>query len=83
MLSPRPPSTGEPSNAESAAAPPLDSSSDSFNSYIGDDAQRFIQEWKVAKDSYFEATRENDQLEICLESSEATLLAAEEETNTA
>ena len=37
----------------------------------------------MAKDRYSEATWENGQLEICLEVSQATLLAAEEETNTA
>ena len=74
---------GEPSNAESAAAPTPDSSSDSSDSYIGDDARHFLQEWKAAKDRYSEATRENGQLEIHLEASQAALLAAEEETNTA
>ena len=83
MLSPRPPSTGEPSNAESAAAPAPDSSSDSSDSYTGDDARRFLQEWRAAKDHYSEATQENGQLEIHHEASQAALLTAEEETNAA
>ena len=36
----------------------------------------------MTNDRYSEATRENGQLEICLEASQATLLATEEETNT-
>ena len=59
----------------------LDSSSDSSNSYNGDDARRFLQEWRVAKDCYSEATRDNGQLESHLEASQAALLATEEETN--
>ena len=61
----------------------LDSSSDSSDSYNGDDTQHFLREWRAAKDRYSEATRENSQLEIHLEASQATLLAAEEETNIA
>ena len=83
MLPPPPPRAGEPSNAESTAAPMLDSSSDSSDSYTSDDARRFLQEWRAAKDRYSKATRENGQLEIRLEVSQATLLATEEETNTA
>ena len=56
---------------------------DSSNSYYGDDARCFLQEWRAAKDCYFEATWENGQLESCLEASQATLLAAEEEANAA
>ena len=56
---------------------------DSSDSYTGDDARRFLQEWKAAKDHYSEATRENGQLESHLKASQATLLAAEEETNAA
>jgi hypothetical protein len=37
------------------------SSSDSTNSYKGDDARRFRREWNVANDRYFEATRQNGQ----------------------
>jgi len=37
----------------------------------------------VAQDRYFEATQENGQLEIHLGASQATLLATEEEANTA
>jgi len=56
---------------------------DSSDSYTGDDTRRFLQEWKAAKDHYFEATLENDQVEIHLEASQATLLTTEEETNAA
>ena len=81
---PPPPSRAdEPSNAESTTAPVLDSSSDSSDSYNGDDAWCFLQEWRAAKDHYSEATQENYQLEICLKASQATLLATEEETNIA
>ena len=82
-LPPSPPRAGEPSNAESAAAPALDSSSDSSNSYTGDDTWHFLQEWRVAKEHYSKATWENGQLEICLEASQAGLLTAKEETNAA
>ena len=60
-----------------------DSSSDSFNSYNGDDARHFLQEWRVAQGRYSEATQENGQLEIHLGVSQAALQAAEEEANAA
>jgi len=56
-----------------------DSSSDSFDSYNGDDAWRFLREWRAAQDRYSEATRENGQLEIHFGASQAALLATEEE----
>jgi len=56
---------------------------DSSDTYNGDDAQHFLQEWRMAKDHYSEATWKNDQLESHLEDSQATLLIAEEETNVA
>ena len=59
----------------------LASSSDSSDSYNGDDAQRFLREWRTAQNRYSEATRENGQLEICLGVSQAALHAAEEEAN--
>ena len=80
---PPPPRAGEPSKAESATVPVPDSLSNSSDSYTGDDARCFLQEWKVAKDLYSEATRENGHLEIRLEASQAALLATEEETNAA
>ena len=55
--------------------------SDSSNSYNGDDARRFLQEWRAAQDYYFEATQENSQLEIRLRASQAALLTIEEEAN--
>ena len=74
------PRAGEPFDAASSA---LDSSSDSSNSYNGDDAWRFLQEWREAHDRYFKATRENDQLEIHLGVSQAALHATEEEASVA
>ena len=81
ILPPPPLEASEPSNVASTAIPAPDSSSDSFDSYTSDDARCFLQEWRAAKDRYSEATRENGQLEIRLEASQAALLAAEEETN--
>ena len=60
-----------------------DSSSDSSDSYNGDDAWRFLLEWRAAEDRYSEATRENSQLEIRLEVSQAALHSAEEEASVA
>ena len=82
-LRPLPPRAGEPSNAASDAASTPDSSLDSSDSYNGDDARHFLQEWRAAQDHYSEATRENGQLEIRLGASQATLLAAKEEANIA
>ena len=69
---------GEPSNAASSTPA---SSSDSSDSYNGDDARRYLHEWRMAHNRYFEATWENGQLEICLGVSQATLHAAEEEAS--
>jgi len=57
----------------------LASSSDSSDSYNGDDARRFIREWRAAQNRYSKATQENGQLEIRLGVSQAGLHAAEEE----
>ena len=73
------PRASEPSDAASSMPA---SSSDSSNTYKGDDARCFLQEWRAAQDRYFEATQENDQLEIRLRVSQATLHAVEEEANT-
>ena len=59
------------------------SSLDSSDSYNGDDAQRFLWEWRAAQNRYSEATRENGQLEIRLGASQAALHAAEEEASAA
>ena len=80
---PSPLRVGKPSNAESATAPVPDLSSNSSDSYTGDDARCFLQEWKVTKDHYSKVTQENGQLESYLEASQATLLATKEETNAA
>ena len=57
------------------------SSSDSSDSYNGDDARCFLREWKAAKNRYAEVTWENGQLEICLGVSQAALHAAKEEAS--
>ena len=61
----------------------MDSSSDSSDSYNGDDTWCFLQEWRAAKDCYSKATQDNGQLESRLKASQATLLATEEEANAA
>ena len=70
------PRAGEPFDAVSSAPA---SSLDSSDSYNGDDARRFLREWRAAQNRYSEVTQENGLLEICLEASQATLHAAEEE----
>ena len=70
------PRGGEPSDVVSSA---LASSLDSSNSYSGDDARRFLREWRASQNRYSEATWENSQLKICLGVSQATLHAVEEE----
>ena len=57
------------------------SSSDSSDSYNGDDAWHFLLEWRVAQDHYSEVTQENGQLENRYGVSQATLHAAEEEAS--
>ena len=47
------PRAGEPSNVVSSA---LASSSDSSDSYNGDDARRFLREWRAAQNHYSEVT---------------------------
>jgi hypothetical protein len=53
------------------------SSSDSADSYNGDDAQRFRCEWNAAIDHYSEATKQNRQLEFALEASQVAFSATE------
>ena len=66
----------------SDAAPSLPtSSSDSSDSYNGDDARCYLHEWRMAQNRYSEVTWENDQLEIRLGVSQAALHAAEEEAS--
>ena len=74
------PRAGRPSNAASSM---LASSSDSSDSYSGDDARRYLHEWRTAQNHYSEVTYETGQLEICLRVSQAALHAAEEEANAA
>ena len=59
------------------------SSSDSSDSYNGDDAWRYLHEWRMAQNRYSEVTWEIGQLEIHLEVSQAALYVAEEEANAA
>ena len=73
------PRASEPSDAASSTST---SSSDSSDSYNGDDARRFLHEWRMAQNHYSEVTWENGQLEICLGVSQAALHAAEEEAST-
>ena len=54
---------GEPSDVVSSTP---SSSSDSSDLYNGDDARRFLWEWRVAQNRYSEVTRENGQPEIRL-----------------
>ena len=74
------PKAGGPSDVASSASA---SSSDSFDSYNGDDARRYLHEWRMAQNHYSEATWETGQLEICLGVSQASLHAVEEEANAA
>jgi hypothetical protein len=57
------------------------SSSDSINSYNGDDTWHFRHEWNAGVDRNSEATRPNRQLEFALNASQATLFAMEVEAN--
>ena len=59
------------------------SSSDSIDSYDGDDARCFHREWNAEVDCYSEATQRNGQLEFALNASQATLSAMEAEANVA
>ena len=72
------PRASKPSDVASSA---LASSSDSSNSYDGDDARRFFWEWRSAEDHYSKAIQNNCQLEIRLGVFQAALNAAEEETS--
>ena len=72
------PRAGGPSDAASSVPA---SSSDSSDSYNGDDARRYLHEWRMAQNHYSEATWENGQLEIRLRVSQAALYAAEEEAS--
>ena len=68
-------------NPADAASSTTASSSGSSNSYDGDDAPRFFQEWRAAEDRYSEAIRNNGQLEIHLGVLQAAVNAAEEEAD--
>jgi len=57
------PRAGGPSDAVSSV---LASSWDSSDSYNGDDAWRYLHEWRMAQNRYSKATWENGQLEIRL-----------------
>ena len=72
------PRVGEPSDTTSSVSA---SSSDSSYSYKGDDAWRYLHEWRMAQNRYSDATWENGQLETHLGVSQATLHMAEEEAS--
>ena len=72
------PRVGGPSDAASSVPA---SSSDSSDSYNGDDARRYLHEWRMDQNRYSEVTWENGQLETRLGVSQATLHAAEEEAS--
>ena len=72
------PRASKPSDAASSVPA---SSSDSSNSYNGDSARHFFQEWRAAEDRYSKAIRNNGQLEIRLGVFQAALNAAEEEAS--
>ena len=57
------PMAGGPSNAASSVPA---SSSDSSDSYNGDDARHHLHEWRMVQNRYSKATWENSQLEIHL-----------------
>ena len=59
----------------------LASSSDSSDSYNGDDAWLYLHEWRMAQNRYFKVTWENGQLEIHLGVSQAALHVAKEEAS--
>ena len=67
-----------PSNIASSTPASLSHSSDSYN---GDDARRYLHEWRMAQNHYSKATWENGQLEIRLGVSQAALHMAEEEAS--
>ena len=72
------PRAGGPSDAASFVPASL---SDSSNSYNGNDARRYLHEWRMAQNCYSEVTWENGQLEIRLGVSQATLCVAKEEAS--
>ena len=76
-LRPLPRASGPSDTASSVPA----SSSDPSDSYNGDDAWRYLHEWRMAQNRYSEATWENGQLEVHLGVSQATLHVAEEEAS--
>ena len=76
-LCPLPRASGPSDGASSVAA----SSSDSSDSYNGDNSRHYLHEWRMAQNHYSKVTWENDQLEIRLEVSQAALHMAEEETS--
>ena len=58
------PRAGEPSNIVSSMPT---SSSDSSDSYNGDNAWRYLHEWRMTQNCYFRETWENGKLGIRLE----------------
>ena len=69
------PRADRPSDAASSF---LATSSDSSDTYNGDDAWHYLHEWRMAQNRYSKVTWENGQLEICLGVSQAALHMAKE-----
>jgi hypothetical protein len=69
-----------PSNTTAAASSAPYSSANSCN---GDDARRYLREWRMAEGRYSEVAWENGQLETRLRVTEVALHAAKEETSAA
>lgn len=62
-------------------AAPASSSTGSANSYNGDDARHFLHQWNETCNLYSGTTREIGRLELCLDATQAALLAAKGETS--
>ena len=67
-------------STDAASSGPV-SSSGSSNSYDGNDAWSFFQEWRAAEDRYSKEIRNNGQFEIHLGVFQVALNAAEEEAS--
>ena len=67
-------------STDAASSGPV-SSSGSSNSYDGNDARSFFQEWRAAEDRYSKEIRNNGQFEIHLGVFQVALNAAEEEAS--
>ena len=57
------------------------SSTDSSNSYNGDDAQRYVHEWDEVLGRHWEATQETERLEATLAASQTAFAIVEGESS--